>query len=221
MTMASYLSRISLSRAAACLILTFNALTCGGWENGWLHMALNSRAGMSLTKNETFPVKTQADGGFGLSLEFSPSSFLGFALAYALHWTGPSNLEGGFAYRAYSGSDIRLSVSFRYAELLNNESVILLFGSYQGGIARFDRYDFTSLHFFYPGLFVQPFLELGLHVFPESSMQLSLPLELCFRHDLVLSASVGLAFSFVFSPLRNTWNKKLSRAERRAGNDEG
>ncbi|MBA7484791.1 hypothetical protein ES707_20322 [subsurface metagenome] len=219
--MAGYLSRISLSRVAACLILAFNALACGGWENGWLHIALNSRAGMILTKNETFPVKTQADGGIGLSLEFSPSSFLGFALAYAYHWTGPSNLEGGFAYRAYSGSDVRLSVSLRYAELINNESVILLFGSYQGAIARFDRYYLTSLHFFYPGLFVQPFLELGLHVFPESSMQLSLLLEYCFRHDLVFCASAGLAFSFVFSPLRSTWKKKPSRAERQAENDEG
>ena len=209
----SHSNRAFLPRTAVCLLFVLNTLACTAWENGWLHFGLNSCGGMVLTKTEIFAVKPQAGGSLGLSLEFSPTTFLGFALAYAYHWTGPSNIEGGFVYRTYSGSDFRLSVSLRYAELFNNETVILIFGSYQGGIARFDHYDLAALHFFYPGLFVEPFLELGLHEWPESSMRLSLPLDYYFRHDLALSASVGLTFSFVFSPLRHAWVKKPSRAD--------
>ena len=193
------------------LFFVLAAACSAGWENGWLHIGLNAKLDTVLTKNESFAVKPQMDGGPGLSIEFTPVFFLGFGLAYAYHWTGPSGPEGGFVYKAYSGSDLRFYVSLRYLALAENEALILLFGSNQGATARFDLYDPMSAYNSYLGVFAQPFLELGFHEYPQSSMQLSIAIDYFLRRDLILSAAAGLEFSFILAPFRKTWRRKQPR----------
>ena len=190
-----------LTATALCLLLSTHLFP----ENGWFSFGLEAKIDTVFTAVDPFPAKPQPDGGIGFNLEFTPLSFLGIGASLGYHWTGTSNLDGGFLYRAYSGGDLRLFLSLRYLTLVQNDSITLLLGSNQGAVARLDRYELTTLYFFYMGAFVQPFLELGFNRYPPASIQFSLPLSYYVRKDVDLNLAVGLGVSFKMAPFRKSW----------------
>jgi hypothetical protein len=173
-------------------------------ENPWIHLGLDGRTGVVYTKDPRFPTKTQLDLAIGGSFEVTPLSFFGLGFSFGHHWTKASGLEGGYRYRAHSGSDLRLYLTLRLA-LLRNTRTQLILGSNQGGLARFDSYDLTPLNFFYMGLFIHPYLELAFSKIPYLGFQLGFPIDYYVRKDLELSTSIGVGVGIKLSPLRESW----------------
>ena len=174
-------------------------------ENGWFSLGVEAKLDTTFTRVDPFPAKGQPDGGLGLILEVTPLSFFGIGASLGYHWTGASNIEGGFIYRAYSGVDVRFFISLRYLTLVQTEALTLLLGSNQGAVARMDQYELTTLYFFYMGFFLQPFLELGFGGFPPASFQLTFPFSYYVRRDVELSLSMGIGLAFKLAPLRRSW----------------
>jgi hypothetical protein len=175
-------------------------------EAPWFSVGAESRLGATFTKDPRFPVKPQTDVAVAASLEFLPFEFLGLGTSLGFHWTKASNLEGGFLYRAYSGGDLRFFISSRFLTLFDGRSVRLELGSNQGALMRLDRYDLTTLHFFYWGLFIHPFVELGFSGLPLLAIQIALPFEYYFRKELDLSTSIGVGVNIRLYPLRKPWS---------------
>ena len=72
-------------------------------EHGWFALGVETKLDTTFTRVDPFPAKAQPDGRIGLNLEVTPLSFLGIGAAFGYHWTGASNLEDGFIYRATLG----------------------------------------------------------------------------------------------------------------------
>jgi hypothetical protein len=192
----------AVKRQALILALFVSCGVNGICEVHWLTLGAESRVGSTFTKDARFPVKAQLDIAIAASVEFLPFESFGLGVSYGYHWTKDSNLEGGFLYRAYSGSDLRIFISTRFLSILDGPSVTLLLGSNQGALMRLDRFELTNLHFFYWGLFVHPFLEMGFTGIPLLGVQISVPFEYYFRKELDLSTSIGVGANIRLYPLR-------------------
>ena len=203
-TMMSLIRGAALPVLAALLLAALVPLAHA--DPDWLTLGLTSRAGANFTRDPRFPTKGQTDLAVGGLIEFVPLSFLGIGTELGYHWTKPSNLDGGFRYRGHAGWDLRLYVMLRYLRLAESSKLLLFLGSNQGVTARLDHYDLTTLHFFYLGVFLHPYLELGLVELPVLSFQLSLPFEYYFRKDRDLSTSIGVGVAVRYSPLRKRWS---------------
>ena len=166
-------------------------------------LALGAKFGadVGLTRDSRFALKAQAGGNLGLMLDFPIVTPLYAGLSFTFHRTWASSLKGGIIYRGYSGIDSRLFLILK--GLINAEAgpLNLLLGGAGGASARFDKYQYTLLYFFYPGVFLEPFLELQIIPW-KSSLQVSLPIDWYFRKDLVVSASAGLAVVWKLYVLR-------------------
>ena len=160
-----------------------------------------SRTGVVLTKDPSFPAKLQPGVGLWLTSDWILLPRLRMGTAVGFHWTGGSNLAGGFLYRAYNGFDLRI-----YASMVGQAapSSMLTLGFHIGPLARLDRYSRTLLYFFYPGVYVHPFLEGRFRNSFLSRWTLGIPVELYFRKDLQLSLSAGLGLNLALYP-GNRW----------------
>ena len=159
-----------------------------------LSLSFGAASGAALTRDERFPIKPQWDINLGAGADLPIGGPISLGLGLAFHHTTPSSLEGGFLYRGHSGMDYRL--------YLTAERILLPFrlrdfriypGISAGFLARYDKYELTTLYFFYPGIFLQPFIEVGKA--GRLSLIVSLPLHYYFRRDLKLSLSAGLGLS--------------------------
>ena len=150
---------------------------------------------LSLTRDLRFPLKGQLGGKVGLFLEFPIAMPASFGLSFHLHGILPSSLSNGFLYRGFSGQDLRVFFSLKTLLFNNPERLELLLGTACGALLSFDRYSFTELYFFYPGAFLEPFLELYLLQLGWATLLISLPIDLYFRKDLILSASAGIGLT--------------------------
>jgi hypothetical protein len=195
-----------MRRCVFVLLLPMFVVTYIHSETPWFSVGVDSKLDSTFTKDPRFPVKPQSDVSIAASLELLPLELLGLGASLGYHWTKDSNLQGGFLYRAYSGADLRLFFSSRFLTLLKSEAIVLVMGSNQGALMRLDRYELTTLYFFYWGLFIHPFLELGFRRFPLLSVQLALPFDYYFRKELDLSTSIGLGLNLKLYPLRKQWD---------------
>jgi len=180
------------------LFVTVSALS---WSPRW-GPALGAGAGgeLLLSKEERFPLKPQAGGWLGLQFEVPVLSAGSVSFLLALHRTLASSLQGGFAYRGFSGLDSRLQLDWRWPLRALGRQLRLDLGGGLGAAARFDKYELTELSFFYPGLVLEPFLELRLARLQRHGLRASLPLTLYFRRDLETSASIGISLLWKIHP---------------------
>jgi hypothetical protein len=159
---------------------------------------LRTQAEVSVTQDPLWPAKVQPGGKAGLIAEFDLGHHFRFVSALGYHYTGRSNLEGGVLYRAHSGLDLRGG----FGLVAGEGSSRLTLGLAAGGYARIDSYQYTRLFFFYPGVFVEPFLE-GRPDRPWRNLwQLGFPVELSFRRDLELCLTVGMGLTLPVFPSR-------------------
>ncbi len=159
-----------------------------------LSLSFGAAGGGAFTRDERFPMKPQWDINLGAAADLPIGQTLSLGLGLAFHNTAASSLDGGFLYRGHSGMDSRL--------YLTAERILLPFrlrdfriypGLSAGFLARYDKYELTTLYFFYPGIFLQPFVEVGKA--GRLSLVVSLPLDYYFRRDLKLSLSASLGMS--------------------------
>ena len=156
--------------------------------------------GAVLTQMEGFPAKVHTDGALGFGFEFFPLRWVGIGTSIRYHWTLPSTTEGGFIYRGHSGPEGRLFLTVRHPDFHKANVFFLGIGADVGGLARFDSYTNTSLYFFYPGVFIQPFFDFTLNRNHGVSYRIFGLVDLYFRRDLRLSAGSGIGLSIRFSP---------------------
>ncbi len=195
-----------MKRCTFVLALFVSISTYGICEAPWFSVGADSKLGSAITKDPRFPAKAQTDIGIAASMEFLPFEFLGLGASLGYHWTKDSNLQGGFLYRAYSGLDLRIFLSSRFLTIVDGRAIRLQLGLNQGVLMRLDRYDLTDLHFFYWGLFLHPFLEMGFRERPSLAVQFTLPFDYYFRKDLDLSTAIGVGVNLRLYPLRNKWD---------------
>lgn len=182
--------------AFAVVVLLF--LLVGAPASDAFVFGLRTQAEGSVAKAPLWPAKIQPGARINLVTEWDLGYRWRFVSALGYHYIGRSNLAGGVLYRAYSGVDLRSG----FAAVGGDDSSRLSFGLAAGGYARIDFYEYTRLFFFYPGIYVEPFLE-GRPDRPwRSHWQLSFPMELAIRRDLELCLSVGVGLTLPIFPSR-------------------
>jgi hypothetical protein len=157
-------------------------------------LGLGILGGVAVTDapGEFFSPKAQAAGALGVLLEVPVHSWLPIGIAVQLHATTVSGLSGGWGYRSHWGGDLRLSGGYRWGPSAPPDSLQLRFGLSAGASLNFDLYTWTTLYFFYPGVFLEPHLELHSPAMKRHSIALVLPIDYYFRRDLDFSGSIGL-----------------------------
>jgi len=159
-----------------------------------LSLSFGAAGGGAFTEDERFPMKPQWDINLGAAADLPIGQTLSLGLGLAFHNTAASSLEGGVLYRGHSGMDCRLYMTAERILLpLRFRDFRIYPGLSAGFLARYDKYELTTLYFFYPGFFLQPFIEIGKA--GRLSLIISLPLDYYFRRDLKLSLSAGLGLS--------------------------
>jgi hypothetical protein len=178
--------------------VTASVLTAS--DNQLIALSVNAGGGVLVSRAEPFALKAQADFGGSIGVEIPVGRFLAAGLGAGVHQTLPSSLAGGYAYRGFGGFDLRLLL------VLNNLGSFALGGLRPeptlaaGLIARYDRYQYTRLYFFYPGVTAAPGLVIPFSRRPHHALALSLPLRFYFRRDIDLSAACGLELGWKFYP---------------------
>jgi hypothetical protein len=127
-----------------------------------LSLSFGAVGGGGLTRDERFPMKPQLDINLGAGIDLPLGGPISLGLGLYFHKTYASSLEGGFLYRGHSGMDSRLYLTAERILLpLRLRDLRIYPGLSAGFLARYDKYQLTTLYFFYPGIFLQPFVEIG------------------------------------------------------------
>ena len=159
-----------------------------------LSLSIGLASGIALTMYERFPMKPQWDINLGTAVDLPIGDHISLGLGLAFHTTAASSLEGGFLYRDHSGMESRFYLTAAHLPpFFRLDYFHIDAGISAGVLARYDKYELTTLYFFYPGIFLQPFLEFsGAR---RLSLIVFLPLDYYFRRDLKLSLAAGLGLS--------------------------
>ncbi len=125
-----------------------------------------------------------------LDIPLFASLSLGFGLQ--LHTTTASSFSGGWSYRSHWGGGLRLSAGYGVQLPASSRPRQLELGASAGASFNYDLYTWTTLYFFYPGVFLEPYLELYNPKRERYSFTLVLPIDYYFRKDLSFSGSIGI-----------------------------
>jgi len=136
--------------------------------------------------------KAQALGAVTALLDIPLFASLSLGFGLQLHTTTASSLAGGWSYRSHWGGGLRLSAGYGVQLSSSSRPLQLELGASAGASFNFDRYTWTTLFFFYPGVFLEPYLELYNPKRERSSIALVLPIDYYFRKDLDFSGSIGI-----------------------------
>jgi hypothetical protein len=141
---------------------------------------------------EFFTPKAQAAGALRAVLDIPLFAALKLGIGFDLHGTTRSSYAGGWVYRSHWGGGLRLSASYGFPLSEPSRPLQLTLGAGIGGSFNVDLYTFTTLFFFYPGIFLEPYLELDHSKRKNSSVTLILPIDCYFRRDLGFNGSIGV-----------------------------
>ncbi len=165
---------------------------------------------MVLARSFDWPMKSQAGGTLGLQAEYriplrarihgENETGLSAGLGAGWHYTFASDLRDGYLYRGYTGLEARLSFGWAVALQMPAGEPPMRVGLQAETLARLDRYAWTELYFFYPGLSFGPFLELGPGRASRFSYRILVPLDFYFRRDLAHNSALGLSVSLLYHP---------------------
>jgi hypothetical protein len=139
-----------------------------------------------------FTPKAQAVGAISVSLDLPVFPGISLGLGLQLHGATASNPAGGWTYRAHWGGAIRVSAGYGSELSRPCDALRLSLGACAGGSFNFDLMTFTTLFFYYPGIFLEPYLQLDHSRRKKSSVALVLPIDYYFRRDLEFYGSIGL-----------------------------
>jgi hypothetical protein len=180
----------ALLLAAICGLPGWGQPHRGGLAGPALELGLQGQA--ELTREEGRPLKAQAAGTAWVRGEVPLLPFAALGLGLDAHDALGSSLAGGWQYSGHLGVGLRLYGRLGLPLSVTPAGRHLYLGGATGASLNYDRYAYTELHFFYPGWFLEPQLELQLRPGGRSGLALALPLDVYFRKDLEVSAAVGL-----------------------------
>jgi hypothetical protein len=139
-----------------------------------------------------FTPKAQAVGALSASLDLPLFSGLFLGLGLDLHGATASNPAGGWTYRGHWGGGLRLAAGYGFELSRPAGTLRLRLGTTAGGSFNYDLVTFTSLFIYYPGIFLQPYLEFDNPKRKRRSIALVMPIDYYFRRDLEFYGSIGL-----------------------------
>ena len=145
-----------------------------------------------------FTPKAQAVGALRASLDLPLFSPVALGIGFQLHGVTASNPDGGWTYRAHWGGAIRLRGSYAFRLGEPSRPLQLSLGISAGGSFNFDLVTYTTLFLYYPGIFLEPYLELNNVKRKNHSLALVLPIDYYFRRDLELYGSIGFGVVWRF-----------------------
>jgi hypothetical protein len=145
---------------------------------------------------EFFTPKAQGYGALSAMLSVPLFSIASLGLGLELHGTTASSPAGGWEYQSHWGGGLRLSAACGWG--LRPPSRLEL-GASIGGSFNFDLYTRTTLFFFYPGIFVEPYIALRSARRPNRSLALIMPVDYYFRRDLEFYGSIGIGVRWRFA----------------------
>jgi hypothetical protein len=149
-----------------------------------------------------FTPKAQAAGALRGVFDVPLFAALSLGIGFDLHGATISSYDGGWVYRSHWGGGLRLSASYDFPLSDPSRPLQLTLGAGIGGSFNIDLYTFTTVFFFYPGIFVEPYLELDHSKRKNSSLALVLPIDYYFRRDLGFYGSIGVGAVW-----RYTWRR--------------
>ncbi len=176
---------------------TFCLAPCAG-----LGLGLAETTALTFSKDARFAPRARSDIAGSVEIEIPLfSSPVGIGTSLGLHKSFASSLDGGYAYRATVGIDWRLYLDARITIHHGRYLATVWAGGNFGGALLVDRYEHTLLHFFYPGVFLEPYVESNLAWLPHCSLRLAVPLAAYFRRDLEYSFAAGVKLVARIHPL--------------------
>ena len=161
---------------------------------GGLALGLGTHGGVALTDHpdEFYTPKAQAVAAMTALLDVPLFASLSLGVGLQLHTTTASSLAGGWSYRSHWGGGLRLSAGYGVQLPASSRPLQLELGASAGGSFNYDLYTWTTLFFYYRGVFLEPYLELYNPKREKHSFALVLPIDYYFRRDLEFSGSVGI-----------------------------
>jgi hypothetical protein len=136
--------------------------------------------------------KAQAVGALNALLDVPVYSGFSLGAAFQLHAVTASSLAGGWSYPAHWGGGLRLSAGYGFELTEPSRPLRLRLGTSVGGSFNFDLQSLTTLLFYYPGIFLEPYLEFDSPKRKKRSVALVLPIDYFFRRDLGFYGSIGV-----------------------------
>jgi len=142
--------------------------------------------------SEFFTPKAQAVGALSGLLDIPLFASLSLGIGFQLHGTTISNYSGGWVYRSHWGGALRVSAAYGFELTRPSRPLRLKLGASAGGSFNFDLESLTTLFFFYPGIFLEPYLLLDNPERERRSIALVMPVDYYFRRDLGFYGSIGI-----------------------------
>jgi hypothetical protein len=169
-------------------------------QTGRVVVGLGLQSGVALADEPVGPgypsgfytPKAQAVGSLSALLDIPLFSAFSFGIGLQLHGFTASSPAGGWTYRAHWGGGLRLSAGYGFELTEPSRALRLRLGVSAGGSFNLDLITYTTLFFYYPGIFLEPYLEFDNPKREKRSIALVLPIDYYFRRDLEFYGSVGL-----------------------------
>ena len=136
--------------------------------------------------------KAQAVGALSALLDVPLVSSFSLGIGFQLQGVTASNPAGGWTYPAHWGGGFRLSTGYGFGLSEPSAAMQVRLGASVGGSVNFHLQTFTTLFFFYPGIFLEPYLELDNPKRKKRSIAVVLPIEYTFRRDYQFYGSIGI-----------------------------
>jgi hypothetical protein len=164
-----------------------------------LSINLSGSGNAQLSAVDGYGAKTQFGGEAAVDVLFPVTGWLG--LGVSAGWLGamPSNMNGGFGYRAYSGGFLGFAAEASALLATWTKVGTLRGGGRLGGTANVAVYQNAGLVFFFPSLCLDGILSFTPAALPFLDIGVTLPLRVYFRKDFQFSGSAGLGISVAVS----------------------
>ena len=171
-------------------------------QNRGFSIGLSGGTGIALNKVLSYSLKIQPGIDYNLYMDFPlfiQDFRIGGGFGYT-HWSA-SSLSGGYLYRGYSDTYIKLFLSLQKTIPYRPFGLNLSAGGRIFAEASIDEYDYTNLDFFYPSLGLEAFLEVISEIIPFVSFTAVLPYIYNLRPDMQYSSSHPFSVQLKLYPI--------------------
>jgi hypothetical protein len=151
--------------------------------------------------SDFFTPKAQAVGAMNALLDIPVYSGFSLGIGFQLHGVTASNPAGGWLYKSHWGGGLRFSGAYVFDLTEPARPLQVRLGASAGGSFNYDLQSLTTLFFFYPGIFLEPYLELDNSKREKHSLALVLPIDYYFRRDLEFYGSIGIGLMWRYTLL--------------------
>jgi hypothetical protein len=163
-----------------------------------LSIGLNGAGTAQILSAEGFGPKLQFGGGGSVQLGIPIFDWLDLEVNLGILGLAPSDASGGFTYRGLCGGNLGVSAE-AFASIGSWEGFgRLRAGGGLGAAAVVARYEYTTLHFFYPEIRAEGFVEYNPAFLSSLGLRLSLPVSVQFRRDVDYAVTLGIGLGVFY-----------------------